>query len=116
MTTRPVFGDVRPLPDARLVPTWLRTGGLLLGLFLAGCFSERSFGAYNRSTHTWNTPSGIKVEDRVSKHLIDPSRALKFEYLGDIYYFENTFDVDMFLRDPGAYDYHGYAPLYGGGP
>jgi hypothetical protein len=38
------------------------------------------------------------------------------EYQGEIYYFENSFDLEMFYRDPGVYDYHGYDPNYAGGP
>jgi len=85
-------------------------------VLLGGCSSERAFGAYNWSTHTWNTPHGIKVEDRVSRKLIDPKDALQFVYQGEIYYFENNFDLEMFLRDPGVYDYHGFDPNYAGGP
>lgn len=96
---------------------FLAAGGLLVGLSLSGCFSERSFGAYDWRTHTWETPTGIKVEDRVSGRLIDAETApFALTYRGDIYYFENEFDVEMFKRDPGFYDYHEYAPLYGGGP
>lgn len=85
-----------------------------LGLFLAGCSSERAFGAYDASSHTWKTPSGPKVEDRVSGKLLFPKDALTAEYLGDLYYFENEFDRQVFLRDPGVYDYHGYHPNYAG--
>jgi len=93
------------------------TALVLVGLLLlGGCFSERRFGAYNWSTHLWTTSKGLKAEDRVSGALIDPEMALKLEYRGDIYYFENQFTVEMFKRDPGVYDYHEYAPLYGGGP
>jgi YHS domain-containing protein len=93
------------------------TSALALGvILLGGCSSERAFGAYNWSTHTWNTPHGIMVEDRVSHKLIDPSKAIRREYMGETYYFENAFDVEVFERDPGVYDYHGYAPNYAGGP
>lgn len=95
----------------------LGTGCILLaafGLLLTGCSSERAFGAYDPSSHTWKTPSGIKVEDRVSGKLLFPKDALTLEYQGDVYYFENDFDRDMFQRDPGVYDYHGYQPNYGG--
>lgn len=96
----------------------LGTGWILLagasGLSLAGCTSERAFGAYDPSSHTWNTASGIKVEDRVSGKLLNPEDALTLEFGGEIYYFENEFDREMFRRDPGVYDYHGYQPFYGG--
>lgn len=96
----------------------LIAGSVLLvgtfGLHLAGCTSERAFGAYDSSTHTWNTASGTKVEDRVSGKLLFPKAALTVEYMGDVYYFENEFDREMFLRDPGVYDYHGYHPNYAG--
>lgn len=88
--------------------------GTTFGLLLTGCSSERAFGAYDRSTHTWKTSSGTKVEDRVSGKLLFPKDALTVDYMGDIYYFENEFDREMFLRDPGVYDYHGYQPNYGG--
>jgi YHS domain-containing protein len=94
----------------------LATVVALVVLFLGGCGSERAFGAYNWSTHTWNTPHGLMVEDRVSRKLIDPKTALQMEYLGEIYYFENQFDLEMFYRDPGTYNYHGYDPNYAGGP
>jgi YHS domain-containing protein len=101
----------------RIAPrTILGAGSLLLALSLAGCFSEREFGAYDPSTHMWDTATGIKAEDRVSGRLIDPDTAILLEYRGDIYYFENEFTAEMFKRDPGVYDYHEYAPLYGGGP
>jgi YHS domain-containing protein len=85
-------------------------------LFLGGCVTERAFGAYDWSTHTWMTPHGIMVEDRVSGKLIDPKTAIQREYRGEIYYFENLFDVQVFERDPGVYFYGGYEPQYGGGP
>lgn len=93
--------------------------GIALALALpliGGCNSERSFGAYDWYTHMWKTPRGLMAEDRVSRKLIDPKTALQREYRGEIYYFENAFDVEMFERDPGAYFYHGYEPLYAGGP
>lgn len=83
---------------------------------LGGCNSERAFGAYNWSEHTWTTPRGIMVEDRVSRKLINPKTAIQRVYLGEIYYFENAFDAEMFERDPGVYSYHGYEPNYAGGP
>jgi YHS domain-containing protein len=94
----------------------LRMMGLMAFGLLAGCSSERAFGAYNWSDHTWSTPNGLKVEDRVSRKLIDPKTAIRLEYRGEIYYFENAFDVEMFKMDPGVYFYHGYEPLYAGGP
>ena len=106
----------RAVPKVGSTRAFLSAGGLLLALSSGGCFSERQFGAYDHSTHLWATPSGLKAEDRVNGRLIDPETALKLEYRGDLYYFENQFDVEMFLRDPGVYDYHEYAPLYGGGP
>ena len=93
------------------------TSAMLAGLaLLSGCNSERAFCAYSPSTHMWKTEHGIKAEDRVSGRLIDPNTAIKLEYLGDIYYFENEFNAQMFARDPGVYDYHGYSPNYAGGP
>jgi hypothetical protein len=90
---------------------------IMAGLaLLLGCASERRFGAYNERDHTWMTDQGIMVEDRVSGHLIPPEVAIQREYLGEIYYFENEFDVAMFERDPGVYNYHGYQPQYAGGP
>lgn len=56
------------------------------------------------------------VEDRVSGKLLDPSTAIQREYRGEIYYFENEFDVAVFERDPGIYFYHFYEPSYAGGP
>ena len=84
--------------------------------FLGGCSSERRFGAYNWHSHTWTTPDGIKVEDRVSGKLIDPTTALVRKWMGELYYFENAFDAEIFERDPGVYDYQGYNPNYAGGP
>jgi YHS domain-containing protein len=90
---------------------------LVAGLvLLGGCWGERRFGAYSPSNHMWATAHGIKAEDRVSGRLIDPETAIKLEYQGDIYYFENEFDAEMFVRDPGVYDYRGYHPYYAGGP
>jgi hypothetical protein len=83
---------------------------------LSGCWSERRFGCYNEKDHTWATDRGIMVEDRVSGHLIPPELAIQREWLGEVYYFENEFDVAMFERDPGVYWYHGYHPQYAGGP
>lgn len=77
---------------------------------LAGCSSQRKFGAYDKSTHTWKTSEGIMVEDRVSRNLIDPDTAIKREYLGDTYYFENDFNVGVFEQDPQSYSYRGYQP------
>jgi|SRR5579883_1769881 len=104
-----------------MIPAWPRSvvlaaGGILLAFGLTGCASERSFGAYDRRTHLWETPEGFKAEDPVSGRLLFPEDAVKLEYRGDIYYFENDFDAEIFKRDPGVYDYHGYAPNYGGGP
>ena len=82
--------------------TWI-----LLVVMAGGCSSERQWGAYDSSTHTWNTPEGRKVEDRVSRKLIDPKLAVQREYLGAIYYFENASHAEMFDRNPGAYAYSG---------
>jgi hypothetical protein len=90
----------------------------LLFFFVAleGCSSERTWGGYNQRSHLWKTSRGIMAEDRVSGALIDPSTAIVLEYQGEPYYFESWFDADMFVRDPGVYDYHGYQPNYAGGP
>lgn len=79
---------------------------------LAGCASGRTFGGYDATTHVWKTAQGDKVEDRVSGELIDPNSAIKREYLGQTYYFENEFTTAVFERDPGWYDYAGYNPFY----
>lgn len=50
----------------------------------AGCSTERTFGGYDYSHHTWSTATGIKVEDRVSGKLLYPEDALTLEYRGDI--------------------------------
>jgi YHS domain-containing protein len=91
--------------------------GLALAFaFLGGCNTLRTFGGYNQSTHMWTTPYGLMAEDRVSGRLIPPETAIRLEYRGEVYYFENEFNVEMFLRDPGVYYYHGYEPSYAGGP
>ncbi len=116
MRKSPISPDRRTVRRTVLAKSSMAVGSVFLALSLAGCSSERAFGAYDWKTHTWKTPTGIKVEDRVSGKLIDPASAITLEYRGDLYYFQNEFDVEMFKRDPGVYDYHGYAPNYGGGP
>ena len=77
----------------------------VLGMLLSSCSSERQFGSYDKSTHTWATSEGTKVEDRVSGQLIDPKTAVTREYLGETYYFANEANALLFESNPKGYQY-----------
>ena len=73
--------------------------------------SQRMLGGTVGTVTTIAAPYGSGRVISLFREKID---ALTLEFGGEIYYFENEFDREMFRRDPGVYDYHGYQPFYGG--
>jgi len=84
------------------------------GILLAGCqSSDESSTDANRATHTWETNEGTFAMDHVSNQRVDVSKAVRRNYRGETYYFENEenarkFDQnpDAYLYDHNAYDHH----------
>ncbi len=78
------------------------------GLILSGCASSQ--GEFNDVTHTWKTNQGSFALDHVSKKRVEISKAVKRNYLGEIYYFESEENARKFDSNPWAYLYDHNSP------
>jgi len=75
----------------------------VVSLGLAGCSTQP--GDYHYATHTWSSNHGTMVEDPVNHHSVDMKSAVKREYAGETYYFENEDSAKVFDAKPWAYMY-----------
>ncbi len=80
---------------------WWR-GSLLAIACAAGCTSS---GDFSWVTHTWTTDQGVFAMDHISRNLVNVETAVRRQYLGETYYFENHQHALMFDENPWAYLY-----------
>jgi YHS domain-containing protein len=79
-------------------------------VLLAGCQSGETGYYANPATHTWSTNEGTFAMDHVSNQRVDVSKAIRRDYLGETYYFENEDNARKFDQTPDAYLYDNNNP------
>ena len=80
---------------------------VLLG---TGCADS---GDYSWVTHTWTTDHGVLAMDHVTRNKVDVTKAVRRNYLGETYYFENEADAQAFDANPWRYLYNDNVHLQG---
>jgi YHS domain-containing protein len=81
-----------------------------LVLFGTACANS---GDFSWVTHTWTTEHGIFAMDHISRNKVDITKAVRRNYLGETYFFENEEHACIFDSNRWSYLYNDNVHLQG---